>query len=123
VITSDHRRITGHHQWNKLGLNCAGDRAAMLNGVALPVDGGFLATKAQLPWNREVVPAAVAQNGTALAHASATLRRNREVVLAAVAHTCNGFALQHASVMLHGGPGVHAVGGRGTPAGGAYSVL
>jgi hypothetical protein len=54
----------------------------------------------ELQSDREVVLAAVAQNGRALEHASAELQGDREVVLAAVAQ--DGHALKHASAELQG---------------------
>ena len=48
--------------------------------------------------DKEVVLAAVAQDGAALQHASAKLKADKEVVLAAVAQ--NGNALEHASAKL-----------------------
>jgi NhaP-type Na+/H+ and K+/H+ antiporter len=48
--------------------------------------------------DKEVVLAAVMQNGWALCHASAELKADKEVVLAAVAQ--DGNALQHASTEL-----------------------
>jgi len=53
---------------------------------------------------REVLFAAVIQNGLRLQFASEALRGNRELVLAAVSRT--GFALQYASEVLRGDRGV-----------------
>ena len=54
--------------------------------------------------SREVVLAAVAQNGEALLYASDELKADREVVLAAVAQ--HGHALRHASAELKADRGV-----------------
>eukprot|EP01049_Picozoa_sp_SAG25_P005687 SAG25_NODE_396_length_8539_cov_5.889336_3_plen_1378_part_01 len=72
----------------------AADRELVLAAVAQ--DGGALRyASAELQADREFMLTAVAQNGYALEYASAELRADREVVLAAVAQ--NGEALQYAT--------------------------
>ena len=51
---------------------------------------------------RDVVRAAVVQNGRALGYAAAELRADRDFVLAAVAQ--NGYALEHAAAELRADP-------------------
>ena len=58
-------------------------------------DGWALRYSDALQGDREIVRAAVTQNGHALQYASNELRGDREIVLAAV--TQNGYALQDAS--------------------------
>eukprot|EP01051_Picozoa_sp_SAG22_P020497 SAG22_NODE_4161_length_1362_cov_19.376880_3_plen_253_part_01 len=80
-----------------------GDREVVLAAVAQ--DGGALVYAAEgLRGDREVVLAAVAQDGGALGHAAEGLRGDREVVLAAVAQygQSAGLVLEHAAAELQG---------------------
>jgi hypothetical protein len=80
-----------------------GNRELVL--AAVVQDGRALQyASAELQGDREVVLAAIGQNGMALEDASAELKGDREVVLAAVAQ--NGLALKHASAELRRNEGI-----------------
>jgi hypothetical protein len=84
----------------------AGDEARLSVLQAVAEDGDRLGEEASAPFrrDREVVRAAVRQNGMALAYASAPLRADKGIVLRAVRQ--KGEALRHASYMLRFDPDV-----------------
>jgi len=76
------------------GIGAGGGRT----GWTCEIGNALQFASAELQGDREVVLAAVAENGFSLAYVSTEMRGDREVVLAAVAR--NGGALQYASAEL-----------------------